>query len=100
MMAHRKRDEETKGGRLWESLKRTAGESLVTVSAGGEVTLCDCEKIVTYGECEIVVRLKGLTVGVCGSSLTLDTYRRDHAVIRGRVDSVTFRRRESRGRER
>ena len=95
MMANGKQDRETKRGRLRAALKRTAGISLVTVSAGEEVTLCDCEKIVTYGDCEIVVRLKGLTVGVSGSSLTLDTYRRDHAVIRGRVESVSFRRREA-----
>ena len=56
--------------------------------SGDEVTLYDCERIITYEHSLIVIALRDFDVGIRGDGLELDTYMGERAIIRGRIDSV------------
>lgn len=66
------------------------GESCAFLLGNKEIRFCGCRGVGKYSESEIVLKMDDMRVSVCGSELTLSTFRNGEISVTGAIESVNL----------
>ncbi|MBQ8248966.1 MAG: YabP/YqfC family sporulation protein [Clostridia bacterium] len=80
--------------RICESLDipvGTFGRCSSTEAVGNrEVSLCGCERLVSYTDVRVILKLCDNTVSICGEGLTMRSFSGGRISVCGRIDSICY----------
>jgi sporulation protein YqfC len=66
------------------------GESCAFLLGDKEIRFCGCKGVGKYSESEIVLMMNDMCVSICGSKLTLSTFRNGEISVAGTIENINL----------